>query len=409
MNPGTTAPLAACLLTGPTRAAVATVAVSGSQVGGLLAHVFQPASAGAVRVGQVRYGLWHGGDASGATAESVVVSRSPDLDEHTGVESWEIHCHGGVVAAGRILDDLRKLGAAVLTGDQWRRWQGEPLLLREAHQVLSQTASTRTAAIALDQVRGAMLRFVERSLRRLDDAADDALADVAAKAADCLRFKSVGLHLDQPWRVVLAGPPNVGKSSLINAILGYRRSITLDQPGTTRDVLEAQAVIEGWPVRLSDTAGIRDAADCEIESAGIELARGELQTADLVLWIRDAARLADADTLPPPEGAVGRQVLEVINKIDLLTDPAAASSATADSLPTGALATAATSGQGIETLRLRIAATLVPDHPPAGSPVPINPRQVVCLQRLVAAEDEPSARSALLALSGANQDEPAGS
>src|SRR5690606_38488713 len=150
------------------------------------------------------------------------------------------------------------------------------------------------------------------------------LAQVAAEAADCLRFKSVGLHLDRPWRVVLAGPPNVGKSSLINAILGYRRSITLDQPGTTRDVLEAQTVIDGWPVRLSDTAGIRDAVECEIESAGIELAHGELQTADLVLWIRDAARFADADALPPPEGTVGRQVLEVVNKIDLVAEPDAA-------------------------------------------------------------------------------------
>src|SRR5690606_32021057 len=206
------------------------------------------------------------------------------------------------------------------------------------------------------------------------------LAQVAAEAADCLRFKSVGLHLDQPWRVVLAGPPNVGKSSLINAILGYRRSITLDQPGTTRDVLEAQTVIEGWPVRLSDTAGIRDAADCEIESAGIELARGELQAADLGLWIRDAARLADADSLPAPEGAANRPVLEVINKIDLVAGPVVATAASAEWLPAGALATAATSGQGIETLRLRIAAMLVPDHPPAGSPVPINPRQIACLQ-----------------------------
>ena len=389
MHLTSTASLAACLLTGPTRAAVATVAVAGPQVGELLAQVFQPASAAAVRAGQVRYGLWHGGDPASDTSESVVVSRNPDPRDLASTESWEIHCHGGVVAAGRILDDLRRLGAIVLSGDAWHRWQGVPLLLREAQAVLSRTTSTRTAAIALDQVRGAMAQWVERSLQRLA-AAEDGFASVIAEAAECLQFARLGLHLDQPWRVVLAGPPNVGKSSLINAILGYRRSITLDQPGTTRDVLEAQTVIEGWPVRLSDTAGIRDAADCEIESAGIELARGELETADLVLWIRDASGAA-ADPAPAPEDTATRRILEVDNKIDLLATAA---------ITTGAVATAATSGVGIETLRLRIAAMLVPQEPPAGQPVPIHPRQVACLQHLVAAQDATTARVALLELSG---------
>lgn len=401
MNSTSTAPLVACLLTGPTRAAVATVAIAGPQVGELLAGVFRSASPAAVQPGQVRYGSWHGGEASEAAAESVVVSRNPDRDEPQTRESWEIHCHGGVVAAGRILEDLRRLGAVVLSGDQWRRWQGEPLLLREAHEVLSRTTSVRTAAIALDQVRGAMWQWVERALRRLDEAEDGAVARIAAEAADCLRFSGVGLHLDQPWRVVLAGPPNVGKSSLINALLGYRRSITLDQPGTTRDVLEAQTVIEGWPVRLSDTAGIRDAAECEIETAGIELARGELGSADLVLWIRDAARCDEAEALPIPQGTATRRVVEVHNKIDLLADPVAA---TTELATTGAIATAATSDVGIESLRQRIAALLVPATPPPGQPVPFHPRHVACLQQVVAARDERSARAALEALAGANLD-----
>lgn len=401
-----TAPLVACLLTGPTRAAVATVAVAGEQVGKRLTQVFEPATPAAICPGQVRYGSWHGGIASHAAAESVVVSRNSDRSGRVAIENWEIHCHGGVVAAGRILDDLRTLGAKVLDGSQWRRWHGVPLLLREAQDVLSRTTSTRTAAIALDQVRGAMLQFVERSLQRLDRDAGDAVASIAAEAADGVRYSAVGLHLDQPWRVVLAGPPNVGKSSLINALLGYRRSITLDQPGTTRDVLEAQAVIEGWPVRLSDTAGIRDAAECEIETAGIELARGELASADLVLWVRDAVGLADSNTLPAPERTATRRVLEVYNKIDLLADPIAAF---ARWTSRGAMATAATSELGIELLRERIASLLVPKAPPPGQPVPIHPRQVAALQQVASASDEPAIRTALEALLGANLDERTGS
>ncbi len=85
-----------------------------------------------------------------------------------------------------------------------------------------------------------------------------------------LRWTDLGTHLATPWRVVLAGAPNVGKSSLINALLGYGRAIVFDQPGTTRDVVTADAAIEGWPITLADTAGLHDASDAT-ESAGIAL------------------------------------------------------------------------------------------------------------------------------------------
>ena len=81
-----------------------------------------------------------------------------------------------------------------------------------------------------------------------------------------------GRHLLTPFDVVLAGPANVGKSSLINALVGYNRAIVYDAPGTTRDVITAETAIDGWPVTLSDTAGLRDSDD-PLEMAGVQTAQ----------------------------------------------------------------------------------------------------------------------------------------
>lgn len=450
----------ASLLTGPTRAAVATVAVIGETVGDVILSAFQTAGRGPIRTGQVRYGSWHGGEIGPAVAESVVVTRRglildtdrravavPNAASAHVPEIWEINCHGGVVAANRILDDLRKLGATVVPRSQWWAavdaaggWRGttaeiekaantnpsnrteSPSLFAEAAETLIHTTSARTAAIALDQVRGAMARFVADSIRTLagdDDAqSDDAQSDeaqrirtVRARASEILRFGSLGMHLRQPWRVVLAGPPNVGKSSLINAILGYRRSITVDQPGTTRDVIHAQTVIDGWPVRLSDTAGLRASSTCRIERAGIELAGDELAAADLVLWVRDATGVnVDADgsseSGPPLDPArlseLGAVVVDVINKIDRVGDRNLwKKTLLRDSVPgRPRVLTSAATGEGIEHLRDKIASILVPETPQPRHPVPLCERQVDALRAMIEAVDRAGVDLALRRLAG---------
>ena len=442
----------ASLLTGPTRAAVATVAVIGEAAGDAVLAAFKTAGRAPIRSGQVRYGTWHGGENGPAVAESVVViRRGPILADNPGAvavptvssdqvpEIWEIHCHGGVVAADRILDDLGRLGARIVPQSRWRAAAGErcgtatgieketnsiyanrsesPSLFAEAAETLIHTTSARTAAIALDQVRGAMARFVADSIRTLagDDEAqcDEAqcVRAVRTRASEILRFANLGMHLRQPWRVVLAGPPNVGKSSLINAILGYRRSITVDQPGTTRDVIHAQTVIDGWPVRLSDTAGLRATATCRIERAGIELAGDELAAADLVLWVRDATGgNVDADASsesglpldPSRLSELGTAVVDVVNKIDRVGERERLEIIRRhDSAPGHPrMLTSAATGQGIEQLRDKIASILVPETPEPRSPVPLCQRQVNALREIVEADDRAAVELALQRLSG---------
>jgi tRNA modification GTPase len=185
-------------------------------------------------------------------------------------------------------------------------------------------------------------------------------------------------RLAEPFRVVLLGPPNVGKSSLINAIVGYDRSITFDQPGTTRDVIQAETVIAGLPIQLSDTAGIRASAG-GIEREGIARARTAAQRADLVLLVSAANESAAHEFGVSEPFSVGQwknppATLRVLNKSDLLPK--------GQNRPPRSLLTTATTGEGIPALLAAIATQLVPNPPQAGDPVAINRRQARLIQKL---------------------------
>lgn len=396
-------PTFASLVTGAQRAAIATISLHGSEALAIIERNFVPAHRRKIVLDEVRYGMWKGAsDEQGRermAAESVVLvgfnGASTDASMHRFFgpldrDAWEIHCHGGAAAAQRILDDMVASGATVVPAEQWQRECGLDRLDQEATQALAAATTVRTAAIALDQVRGAMREFVHGCLARLQHATEASLHDVHREIAGVMRYANVGMHLGEPWRVVLAGAPNVGKSSLINALVGYRRSITLDQPGTTRDVLEAHAVIDGWPLLLHDTAGLRNDPAEEIEREGIRRTHASLEDADLVLWVHDAR---DRFTNSVGNCADLERVtsIPVVNKIDLNAEAK-------HSLPSHAVTTSAITGEGIETLRQRIIATLVPDIPPAGTPLPTSKRQWDCLRLAQATEDPEGVRDALVQL-----------
>lgn len=346
------------LMTPAGRGAIATILVRGPRaldvVAGLL-HASGPAAldAGAMLADRDRPRLRRWLDRDG---EEVIVCT---IDE-TGVE---IHCHGGAVAAEAIACSL------VAAGCQRADWF-DPDLLGEADglraaalQLLCRAPTERTASILLDQYSGALRKTIEAACASLQAGR---LEQGAAIVDRLLQTAAVGLHLVEPFRVVLVGPPNVGKSSLANALLGYQRAIVHHQPGTTRDALTATTAIDGWPVELIDTAGLRDAGD-ELEQAGIERARQQAAAADLLLSIidRSTGEGVAADELDRPAASI----LVVHNKSDL--PPAANSSdATPDCL------TSAATGQGIAELAAAIAGRLVLSPPEPGEAVLFTPAQV---------------------------------
>jgi tRNA modification GTPase len=167
----------------------------------------------------------------------------------------------------------------------------------------------------------------------------------------------------------------VGKSSLLNAIVGFDRSITLDAAGTTRDVLHADTVIDGLPIRLSDTAGIH-ASDQAIERQGMAQARLAAGDADLVLVIAEPDGSRDPG---PAQELLGssKPLIRVMNKSDLLKDLG-----NHDSYE---IATNALTGEGVEELMEAIADKLAAAIPKPAAPVPINDRQARLLREITMA------------------------
>jgi tRNA modification GTPase len=292
--------------------------------------------------------------------EEVVVRRYSD-------EAIELHCHGGRAAAAMIEQVLIAAGARVMSWRDWAATREAEAIAVAARIALADARTERTAAILLDQYQGALRRAlgeIEAKLHQGDPAGARRLTEMLLARAP------LGRHLTQPWQVVIAGSPNVGKSSLINALAGYQRAIVHPAPGTTRDLVTVQTALDGWPVELCDTAGLHAGGD-PVERAGIELARRRLAAADLVVLVFDRSRpWSDTDQ----EMLVAwPSALVVYNKSDL---PAAD-----DGRPTG-LSVSALGQQGTEGLAAAISARLVPDPPPPGAAVPFTREQVEALQRV---------------------------
>ena len=237
-------------------------------------------------------------------------------NSYTGEDVIELQGHGGNIAPQRVLN-------AVLSIDGVR--QAEPgeftkraflnnkmdLTAAEAVEDLISAGSQSAAKAALASLEGAFsdnlnslseqitnfrvrleacLDFPEEHEDFFESGKTDlALNDIEQLASKTLKIANQGVKLNEGARIVLAGAPNAGKSSLLNALAGSDKAIVTNIPGTTRDVLTAQIEIEGVPVVITDTAGIRDTPSDEIEAIGIKKAIEELKKADLVIFMLDGS------------------------------------------------------------------------------------------------------------------------
>jgi tRNA modification GTPase len=361
----------ATLLTSSAPAAIAVIEVHGPDALAMVLRHWTPhRGSSELAIHTLRYGLFRThemdsqNDAPEHPGESIVVHRSE-------VDRIELHCHGGVMAAGAIQKALQSRGAILTTPSRWIDRNIDDPIAREATEDLLHAATLTTARILLDQQRGSLAQAFETIEKHL-------LArqwPVALETIDAvLRWSDVGLHLIRPRRVVLCGPPNVGKSSLLNRLLGYTRAIVHDEPGTTRDLLAEATSIEGWPVELIDSAGVRSATDT-IEREGIARARTAIDAADLLLLLVDPVA-GWTDEQQAISRAHACKCLIVRTKCDMASraflPPAA------DLL---AIEVSAATGHGIDPLLERIASWFVPDPPGLGQAVPFRIRHVEQLQR----------------------------
>ncbi|MBO0696762.1 MAG: 50S ribosome-binding GTPase [Zavarzinella sp.] len=335
------------VLTPPGSGAIAVLAVCGPRAWPAIRELFRPAGPKPVPAEAPSAGVWFGRLGAGGADEVILIAHAPD--------HFEIHCHGGRQVVAWILDLFHARGledAAPVLGPR-------PGFVDPAAAALIPFArTTRTAAILLDQAHGAYLRAVERI--------DAGGPDAEGLRGELRRRALLGRHLIEPWRVAIAGAPNAGKSSLVNALAGFARSVVSPTPGTTRDTVSVSVAFDGWPVDLFDTAGLRESPD-PLEREGVDRAQATVAESDLVVWVVDATGPRPGSVAIVTDGlrVRGSRVIVVFNKVDRADVPAAEFREAAR--------VSARTGGGVPELASRIAATLVPDPPGPGGPVPYTP------------------------------------
>ena len=263
----------------------------------------------------------------------------------TGEEIVEFQCHGGMIVAQEILDTILAMGIRLAQPGEFskRAFLNGKIDLTEAEAIskLIEAKSVDAAKILAKQMKGELRRFVDESrealLRSLaysevmiDYAEEDIPEDIMEsilKQLDALVAQIEQIvdashrrrGLIEGFKVAIIGKPNVGKSSLLNALLSYERAIVSDIAGTTRDTIEEQVRIGSHIIRLVDTAGIRNSEDT-IEKIGIERSEQSAEDADVIIALFDGSRPLDdedARIISMIEDAKDKHVIVAINKSDL--------------------------------------------------------------------------------------------
>lgn len=267
----------------------------------------------------------------------------PNPNSFTGEDVLELHGHGGPVVVDLLLQRILSLGARLARPGEFseRAFLNGKMDLAQAEAVadLINASSVQAARSALRSLQGEFSteinQLVEKliRLRMYVEAAIDFSEEEIDFLADTTLIQNLqaikshinelqhkakqGSILREGITAVIAGEPNVGKSSLLNCFSGKETAIVADIPGTTRDVLRDYVLIDGIPMHIIDTAGLRESNDV-IEQEGIRRAYREIEQADIVLYLLDASKTAAVPTLPDLIAA--RPVIFVRNKIDLLAE-----------------------------------------------------------------------------------------
>ncbi|HUU90025.1 MAG TPA: GTPase [Phycisphaerae bacterium] len=369
------------LLTPPGRGGIAVIRCTGPGVEGTLRACFRPTTdgAGLPPVGALAYG--HIADADGAPIDEIILC-------HAACETYEVNCHGGPAAVAAACAALACLGLPQVDADALLEIEGVGPIERAARRLLRRATTPLAARILLDQLGGALGAAVRQARDDLAAGRADGAAEAIGRLLD--RWRRCGRFLADPPRIVIAGRPNVGKSTLLNRLAGAERAITSEVPGTTRDYVEADAALAGLPVVLVDTAGLREAQGL-VERLGVERAHEQAAGAALLLYLLDATEGVTAED----EAALARfsdRALVVWNKADAAAGPFG---------PPGALAVSALGGAGIEGLTEAVLAQLGYGATDPGEAVPFTGDQAEALaraQQLVAEAKIDAAREALASL-----------
>ena len=277
--------------------------------------------------------------------DEVILSYMKSPNSYTGENVVEVNCHGGVVSTNSVLNQIIRAGARLAEPGEFtkRAFLNGRIDLSQAEAVMDIiTAKTELSMkSAMLQSNGSLSREIIELRKYLlnvlalieysvdfteddEDIIDDNLVFQIKDGIDktILRIKNLlstadeGKIIREGLNIVIVGKPNVGKSSLLNALLKEKRAIVTDVPGTTRDVIEEYINLDGIPIRIIDTAGIRETEDI-VEKIGVEKSKEKIEEADLIILMLDASRNMDDDDKAIIDKIKDRKYIALLNKIDL--------------------------------------------------------------------------------------------
>ncbi len=359
----------------PAGGAIAVIRISGPQVKNVIEKTFTQPLVHA----RMSHGFVVDGEARIDEAMAVYFEAPKS---YTGEDMAELYTHGGRAVVSRTLALLSSYARPAEPGEFTRRafLNGKlDLSQAEAVQDMVAASSERGAALALEQLQGSVSRAVKTVEQNLLDALSGIDAaidypeelehDVFSNLPMSLQTaeKEIAVLLDNGMKqrvyregakVVLLGRPNAGKSSLMNALLGYERAIVTPNAGTTRDVIEEETLFFDVPVRLTDTAGMRESGD-EAERIGVSRAKSAAEQADFLLLTFDGAEELDESDRQLLFSTVSRPRMAVVCKSDLGAKISTA--ALTDEYDVFAVSVSVYTGEGVEELKREVASRLAPE------------------------------------------------
>ncbi|MBM4025906.1 MAG: GTP-binding protein [Planctomycetes bacterium] len=336
-------PVYAAAMTGPGLGAIATVQLFGATAETLLRGIFRKKDGAPFELVQGRILLGHIVD-NGATLDEVTVGCE-------GPCCFAIHCHGNPLIVERLMALLRRQGAQAVPSEQLlarilARDEPRDSIRVEAKLALTTVKTMAGAAIIANQVKAGLSEKVRQWQDRLDSTPLEA---IAAEAGDILKFSEPARLIVSGCTIALVGPPNTGKSTLLNTLAGREKAIVSETRGTTRDWVSAEIHLPPLAATIIDTAGLdpslraADAVDQAAQQRSLEI----IQRADLVLLVLDRSQPAEQLTESALEPLAGKKVIPVLNKDDL---PSHFDPAHFLNRPGPAVPISARQGRGIEDL-----------------------------------------------------------
>lgn len=325
---------------------IAIIRISGDKALDIASKVFRPKSNDDIKNMKpytMKYGHIYDIETN-ELIDEVIISFMKGPRSFTAEDTIEINCHGGVVSTNKVLESVIKAGARLAEPGEFtkRAFLNGRIDLSQAEAVMDIITAKTDLAMksALMQSTGYLSREINR-LREymlnvlalvefaVDFTEDDEEVDpsIPLKVGESLekaisemkvllRNADEGKLIREGLSLAIVGKPNVGKSSLLNALLREKRAIVTDIAGTTRDIIEEYINLDGIPVKIIDTAGIRETEDV-VERIGVERSREKIQEADLVLLVLDSSRELDDEDREIIESVGDKKGIVILNKIDL--------------------------------------------------------------------------------------------